>query len=174
MSKLRKILSSLISSVKFWEDKEVPGVADQIRKTQLKQDQKARQSDMSELLKMVQEGRIHEADERQLENLKLALELNNLLGAKETAPATVDPEALVEAVKTAITEGMSNVTVNAPAGGGGTVDASRPQMKHTSLADLAQDKTKVEISHKDGISKDVEGEESTDKLEKLRKLKGGK
>ncbi len=79
MSRLRKILSSLISYVKFWEDKEVPGVADTIRKTRLKQDQKARQSDMAELLRMVQEGRIHEADERQLENLKLALELNNLL-----------------------------------------------------------------------------------------------
>jgi hypothetical protein len=157
--------------VKFWEDKEVPGVADTIRKTKLKQDQKSRQTDMSELLKMVQEGRIHEADERQLENLKLALELNRLLEPRET-PTGVSPEALVEAVKQAITEGMSNVTINAPAGTGGAVDPSRPQMKHTSLADLAQDDTKVDIANKEDISSKVEGEENTDKLEQLRKLKG--
>jgi hypothetical protein len=169
MSKLRKILSSLISSVIFWRDKEVPGVADQIRKTQLKQDQKARQSEMQELLRMVQEGRLHEADERQLENLKLALELNNLLGNRspeESQQQFVMSEELVEAVKRAISEGMANVA--------GVDDPSRPQMRHVSLADLVQDKTEVNISHKDGISKEIEGDESTDKLKKLRKLKGGK
>jgi len=151
----------------------VPGVADTIRKTQLKQDQKSRQSDMSELLRMVQEGRIHEADERQLENLKLALELNQLLGDKDTSQQGVDSAQLVEAVKQAISEGMSGVTVNTTVVGEGMVDPSRPQMRHTSLVDLAQDDTKIDISHKEGISKEVEGEESTDKLEKLRKLKGG-
>jgi len=151
----------------------VPGVADTIRKTQLKQDQKSRQSDMSELLRMVQEGRIHEADERQLENLKLALELNQLLGDKDTSQQGVDSAQLVEAVKQAISEGMSGVTVNTTVVGEGMVDPSRPQMRHTSLVDLTQDDTKIDISHKEGISKEVEGEESTDKLEKLRKLKGG-
>ncbi len=172
MSKLRKALRSLISSVLFWKDKHVPGVADTIRKTQLKQDQKARQSDMAELLVMVQEGRIHEADERQLENLKLALELNQLLGPKET-PAGVDSEALVSAVQRAITEGMSNVTVNAHGGGGGVPDPSRPQMKHTSLANLTQADSEVSITNKDDISTTIEGEESSDKLDKLRKIKGG-
>ena len=171
MGKLRKILRSLISSVLFWKDKKVPGVADTIRRTQLKQDQKSRQTDMSELLRMVQEGRIHEADERQLENLKLALELNQLLEPKESLQEGVDSEALVTAVKQAITVGMSNVTINAAGGGG--IDRARPQMKHTSLADLAQDDTKIKISNKDDISTEVEGEESTNKLDKLRKLKGG-
>ena len=173
MSKVRKILSSLISSVTFWKGKDVPGVADQIRKTNLKQEQKARKTDMEELLKLVQEGRLNEADERQLENLKLALELNRLLEDRKPAEPqpTLAPEQLVEAVKQAISEGMSNVTINA--GGGTATDPSRPQMKHTSLADLVQDDTKVDISHKEGISKDIEGAESTDKLEKLRKLKGG-
>ena len=171
MIRLRKILKSLISSVTFWRDKEVPGVADTIRKTQLKQDQKARKNDMQELLRMVQEGRLGEADERQLESLKMALELNNLLGNQDTPQAGVDPAQLVEAVKQAISEGMSNVTVNAP-GADGTVDSSRPQMKHTSLANLAQSDDKVDISHKGEISKEVEGEESADKLDKLRKLKG--
>ncbi len=172
MSKLRKVLRSLLSSVLFWKDKKVPGVADTIRKTQLKQEQKSRQSDMSELLRMVQEGRIHEADERQLENLKLALELNQLLEPRESLQTDVDSEALVAAVKLAITEGMSNVTINA-AGGGGGIDPARPQMKHTSLADLAQDDTRINITNKDDISTEVEGEESTNKLDKLRKLKGG-
>ncbi len=151
----------------------MPGIADTIRKTQLKQDQKSRQSDMSELLRMVQEGRIHEADERQLENLKLALELNQLLGDKDTSQQGVDSTQLVEAVKQAISEGMAGVTVNTTVVGEGMVDPSRPQMRHTSLADLTQDNTKIDISHKEGISREVEGEESTDKLEKLRKLKGG-
>jgi len=162
--------------VKFWKDKNVPGVADTIRKTQLKQEQKARRSDMQELLKMVQEGRLHEADERQLENLKLALELNTMFSnrtqdRKETGFST---EQLVDAVKQAIAEGMSNVTINAVQGEGVVTNSPRPQMKHTSLADLVQDDTQIDISHKEVISTQVEGEESSDKLEKLRKLKGGK
>ncbi len=171
MSKLRKILRSLINSVLFWKDKKMPGVADTIRRTQLKQDQKVRQTDMSELLRLVEEGRLHEADERQLENLKLALELNQLLEPRESLQTGVDSDALVDAVKRAITEGMSNVTVNA-AGGEGVLDPSRPQMKHTSLANLTQDDTKVSIINKGDISTAVEGEESTNKLDKLRKLKG--
>ncbi len=127
---------------------------------------------MSELLKMVQEGRLHEADERQLENLKLALDLNKLLGDNAAPQQGVDPAQLVEAVKQAISEGMSNVTINAVGADG--IDPSRPEMKHTSLADLTQSDTKVDISHKDEIGTEVEGSESADKLEKLRKIKGGK
>jgi len=176
MSKLRRILSSLINFVRFWKDKDVPGVADTIRKTQLRQEQKARQSDMQELLKMVQEGRLHEADERQLENLELALKLNTMLSnrTQDRKESGFSTEQLVEAVKQAIAEGMSNVTINAVQGEGAVTDSSRPQMKHTSLADLIQDDTQIDISHKDVISTEVEGKESSDKLEKLRKLKGGK
>ncbi len=174
MSTLRKIWSYLINSVQSWKDKHMPGVADQIRKTQLKQDHQTRQNDMQELLRMVQEGRLHEADERQLQNLKLALELNNILEPKQTIQSEMDPTLLVDAVKQAISEGMSGVTVNTTVVGEGMLDPSRPQMKHTSLADLAQDDTKVNISHKDEIREEIEGEDSTDKLETLRKLKGGK
>jgi len=125
---------------------------------------------MQELLRMVKEGRLGEADERQLESLKMALELNNLLDKQEAPQSGVDSDQLVAAVKQAITEGMSNVTINAPGADG--VDSSRPQMKHTSLANLTQSDDKVDISHKEEISKEVEGEESADKLDKLRKLKG--
>lgn len=171
MNRLMKVLRSLLNSVPFWKDKDVPGVADQVRKTQLKQDQKARQGDMKELLRMVREGRIHEADERQLENLKLALELNNLLGERKDLQQPVDSTQLVDAIKQAISEGMSNITVNSTNTNG--IDSSRPQMKHTSLTNLIQSDAKVDISHKGEISKEVEGQESTDKLDKLRKIKGG-
>lgn len=174
MNRLRKILSLLIDSVKFWKGKDVPGVADQIRKTQLKQEQKARKTEMEELMRLVQEGRLHEADERQLENLKLALELNRLLEDRRPQQEALDSDQLVAAVKQAISEGMSGITVNTSPGSGGAADSSRPQMRHVSLADLVQDDTKVDISHKDGISKQIEGSESSDKLEKLRKLKKGK
>lgn len=183
MPEMKKILSSLINFVKFWRVKEVPGVADQIRKTQLGQEQKARKTDMQELLRMVQEGRLHEADERQLEYLKLALELNEFFGEKNTAPAGgIDSEQLVAAVKQAIAEGMSGVTIhttNIVKGSGGTseeeaLNSSRPQMKHTSLADLAQDDTKVDISHKNSVGTEIEGKESSDKLKRLKELKGVK
>ena len=174
MNKLTKILSSLINFARSWGVKEVPGVADQIRKTQLGQEQRARKSEMQELLKMLQEGRLHEADERQLEFLKLALELNEFFGERNYAPiGGIDSEQLVAAVKQAISEGMSGITVNAVAGEG-AVDSSRPQMKHTPLLDLAQDDTPVDISHKEGIGIEIEGEMLTDKLKKLRKLKGPK
>ncbi len=169
MGRMRNILRSLINYVPFWKDKDVPGVADTIRRTQLKQDKKARQSDMQELLRMVEEGRLHEADERQLESLKMALELSNLLGKNQEPQAGVDPTQLVEAVKQAISEGMANVTVLGADG----LDPSRPEMRHVSLADLTQDDTKINIAHKEGIGTEVEGIESSDKLEKLRKIKGG-
>ena len=87
--------------------------------------------------------------------------------------AEIDPTQLVEAVKQAISEGMSNVNITNVVGEG-LVDPSRPQMKHTSLADLAQDDTKIDIAHSDEISKEIEGEASADKLEKLRQIKGSK
>ena len=146
----------------------MPGVSDQIKKTQLKQDQKARKADMQELLRMAEEGRLHEADERQLEMLKLTLELNRLFEQKQT-PITAVSDELIEAVKRAISEGLVQGTVNVKTSEG--VEASRPQMRHVSLVDLTQDNTEITIAHKDGVSKVVEGEDSSDKLEKLRKLK---
>jgi hypothetical protein len=167
MVKLRKILSSLINFARFWKDKEVPGVADQIRRTQLKQDQKARQRDMKELLSLVREGRLHEADERQLESLRLALELNKLLEEKQSPSPPA--EELVAAVKQAIAEGMADVTLSVP--GVSLEDPDRPEMRHVSLADLVQDDKEVDIAHKESIQHSVEGKGSTDKREKLRKLK---
>ena len=153
----------------------MPGVADQIRKTQLKQDQAARKKDMEELIRMVQEGRLHEADERQLETLKLIAELQQAFTpAPAETPAVsvnVDNQEIIEAVKQA----MGEVVANMPAGGGisPAADPSRPKMKHTSLADLAQSKDDVTISHGGTLGEEKTGaDDSTDKLEKLKKLKG--
>lgn len=148
------------------------GVADQVRRTQQIQEQRARKDDMGLLIKMVKEGRLHEADERQLETLKLALELNQLMGEDRQQPvqASISSEDLAKAMK----EAVSEVVANLPARGVGGLpadDPARPQMKHVSLADLTQDNTAVNISHKDSVGKEIEGKASSDKLEKLKKLK---
>jgi len=152
----------------------VPGVADQIRKTQLRQDQKARKKEMEELTRLVEEGRLHEADERQLETLRMIAELRQAFDAPSgMAPvaAPTDNAEIIEAVKQAMGEAMANM----PAGRGlsPTEDPDRPKMKHTSLADLAQGEDDVTISHGGDMGEEkTSTEDSTDKLEKLRKLKG--
>jgi hypothetical protein len=122
---------------------------------------------MKELLSLVREGRLHEADERQLESLRLALELNKLLEEKQSPSPPA--EELVAAVKQAIAEGMADVTLSVP--GVSLEDPDRPEMRHVSLADLVQDDKEVDIAHKESIQHSVEGKGSTDKREKLRKLK---
>ena len=155
----------------------MPGVADAIRKTQLKQEQKARKNDMSELLKMVQEGRLHEADERQLETLKLALELNNVIGTKSDTPV-VDADAIAGAVSKAMSEVIENMSsrVIAETNVLSSADPARPGMKHTNLVDLQQVDEEVEIvDHGDalvGESKTGPGD-AADKLAKLKKLRDG-
>ncbi len=152
----------------------MPGVADQVRRTQLRQDHKQRQQDMDEIIRMVQENRLHEADERQLETLKLVAELQKVFApgsAEIGAPAinvNVDNTELIEAVKQAIKEGLPVGGVVSPAD-----DPARPKMGHTSLADLAQSDSDVEISHSEDLGEEKTGtDDSTDKLAKLRRLKG--
>ena len=150
----------------------MPGVADTIRKTQLSQDQKARKRDMEDLTRLVAEGRLHEADERQLETLQLMRELRGAFtaGPTEVAPieVNIDNKEIIEAVKQAVGEVVAKMPAVSPAD-----DPDRPQMKHTSLADLAQGKDEIKISHGGKLGEEQSGtEDSTDKLEKLRKLKG--
>ncbi len=153
----------------------MPGVADQVRRTQLKQDQKVRKKDMEELARMVQEGRLNEADERQLETLRLISDLQKSFGQTETTPApvsvNVDNAEILKAVKQAMGEAIANMPVGR--GLSPAEDPDRPKMKHTSLADLAQGKDDVTISHGGDLGEEKTAtEDSTDKLEKLRKLKG--
>lgn len=155
----------------------MPGVADQIRKTNLKQEQKRRRQDMSELLSLIKENRLHEADERQLETLKLALELNQLLEERKgpREETTTSTEEIVEGLKEVMQDFLEKipqqkVVVASPEGT--VTDPARPSMKHTSLADIVQNTEKVDIAHSDDIGEVKEGKgDSASKLEKLRELK---
>ncbi len=153
----------------------MPGVADQIRRTQLSQDQKTRKQDMENLTKLVEEGRLHEADERQLETLRLIADLRgafeNSAASPTDAQTVIVNKEIIEAVKQAVGEAVANIPVGSsisPA-----ADPARPKMKHTSLADIVQSKDEIKISHGGKLGEEQAGtEDSTDKLEKLRKLKG--
>jgi hypothetical protein len=147
----------------------MPGVVEVERRTKLIRDQKARRADHEELLRLVKEGRIHEADERQLETLKLAIELNELI-ERRSAPITVPTDEIAQAVKDAVKEGFANAP--APTGVAPTerFDPERPQMRHVSLTDVKHEDEELDVQG------EVEGEEKTTdgeaKLEKLRRLKG--
>lgn len=153
----------------------MPGVSDAIRRTKLQQDQQAHRKDMEQLVALVKEGRLHEADARQLEVLKMALELHKVLGEREKPSETSsDKEAIVAAVKAAVSEIVTNLPSAVVTSVGQVEDRARPRMKHTSLADFVHTDEEVSISHGDSLGQTKESEEdSGDKLEKLRKLKGG-
>ncbi|GAF97728.1 unnamed protein product [marine sediment metagenome] len=174
MRNLWKKMISLLAYVKFWKKgNNMPGVSEQIRRTQLKQDQKRRRADMEELARMVKENRLHEADERQLESLKLVAELQKVFGGE--APPVGVPQELVDALTTAVTDAVTNLPPGAVAGPARPQDdPDRPTMGHVSL-DLSQDGTDLEISHGDELGKEKEStDDAEDKRKKLRELKGKK
>lgn len=156
----------------------MPGVADQIKRTQQKQEQRSRKREMEELVRMVDEGRIHEADERQLETLKLIAELREGLGepapdGAEAVAAAPDPEFL-EQVKKVVADALAGLPASIAASSPMS-DPARPKMRHTSMVDLVQPDSDVTISHDGDLGEEKTGEEdSADKLEKLRRLKGNK
>lgn len=157
----------------------MPGVADQIKRTQQRLEQKARKKEMEELVRMVSEGRIHEADERQLETLRLIAELREgievpvgqlIRERAPDAPAAADPEFL-EQVKKIVTDALAGLPVGAA--GSPMLDPDRPKMGHTSLVDLVQPDGDMDISHDGDLGEETTGDEdSADKLEKLRRIKG--
>jgi len=145
----------------------MPGVSEQVRRTQLKQDQKRRKEDMEELVRMVKENRLHEADERQLESLKMVAELQKVFGTEAT-PIGI-PQELLDAVTNAVTDAVSNLPAGAIAPPVRPQDdPARPSMKHVSL-DLSQSGDDLKISHGEELGKE---KESTDDAEgKRKKLK---
>ena len=172
-----RMLTWIKDCAKFWKrKKEMPGVNDQIRRTKLAQEQKARQQDMLEILTMVQQGRLHEADVRQLETLKLALDLQKALSQNtepKEAPA-LNTDALAEAIKSAIAEAFKDLPAGTYTGTPiAHEDPSRPKMTHVSLTEFVHVDENVVISHGDSLGEDKEGGAGAgDKLDKLRKLKG--
>jgi hypothetical protein len=152
----------------------MPGVADVVRRTGLKTEARARKQDMEELIRMVKEDRLHEADERQMEALKLSLELNSLLSAKPQAePASgVSAQDISEVVQQAVAAALAQVGHVTTRSGTGMAEApGRPSMKHTSLADLHQADSGLEISGDLGETSQS-SDDASSKLEKLKKLKG--
>ena len=150
----------------------MPGVSERVRRTQMKQEQKRRKADMEELVRMVEENRLHEADERQLETLKLVAELQKVFGTGAT-PVGI-PQELVDAVTNAVTDAVSNLPVGAietSAPVRPQDDPERPSMKHISL-DLSQDGNDLKISHGDELGKEKEStDDAKGKRKKLRELK---
>lgn len=150
----------------------MPGVADQIRRTQLKQDQDSRKQEMEELKRLVQEDRLHEADERQLETLRLINDIQKSLSKDQvdTKPTGDISKEIVDTIKQTIDIAMKNISTGVSFST--QEDNSRPVMKHTSLSNLTQTDDTITISHSDKLGKDETGVEDTnDKLKKLKKLK---
>ncbi len=154
----------------------MPGVADKVRRTQLKQDQKQRMSEMGELVRMVKENRLHEADERQLEILKHIAELQKAFGPRSTvlvptSPPPVElPSEVIELLKEAVREAVGSVSLSS------TLlpqdDPARPAMRHMSL-DLSQSGDDLAVSHSEGLGEEQKSSENAeDKLKKLKKIKG--
>lgn len=148
----------------------MPGVADAERRTRLTQEQQQRRQDVQELLRMVQEGRLHEADERQMEMLNLALQLKSTF---ETSPSAVPQDnGMLDLIKQAIQESLSQTGSGSV--GGTPSSGERPSMKHTSLTDLSQESEDLQVSHGEVLGETKESQDDgADKLEKLRKIKGG-
>ncbi len=150
----------------------MPGVADQVRRTQLTQDQKRRKQDMNEIAQMIAEGRLHEADERQLETIRMIAELKNSFGELGTpnVSVNVDNQEIIQAIKQAVNEAVAGLPAGAAVSP--AADPDRPKMGHTSLGDLVQGEDDVTMRHSDDRGEEHTGtDDSTDKLEKLRNLK---
>ncbi|MBD3260993.1 MAG: hypothetical protein GF334_04825 [Candidatus Altiarchaeales archaeon] len=152
----------------------MPGVADVERHTKLKQEKEDRVRDRKELIRLVQEDRLHEADERQLESIKLALELKQIMESKKETP-DVDANALADAVRSAVSEAISQLPVGRGNPHSAVESPSRPRMRHSDLTSIKHGDSGLKISHGDSLAeKKGSDEEAADKLRRLRKLKGNK
>lgn len=155
----------------------MPGVADAERRTKGAQEQKVRKKDREHLMQLLAEGRIHEADAQQVEQIKLALELSEMLGVKQEASPGMDEEKLAAALRTAVADvvaamptGYSGGSASSPSS-----DPSRPGMKHTSLTSITHKESGLDVVGGDKLATESEGEEgAAEKLARLRELKGNK
>lgn len=156
----------------------MPGVVDAERRTKARQKKLDRNREREELIQLVQEGRLHEADERQLETIKLALELNQILGNQQPQSASVDTEALADAIRGAMADVVAKLPTVSNTGGttGSSVAApARPIMRHVDLTTIKHGDSDVDINHGDTLTQDKEGEEdAAEKLRRLKELRGKK
>ncbi len=150
----------------------MPGVADAERRTRASQKQQGRKRDRETLLNLLAEGRIHEADEHQLEQIKLALELSELMGVKQESGPALDEAKLVEALRVA----MADVVANMPrAAGSSADDPSRPKMGHNSMTSISHKDSGLDVQGAENLTQETEGDDdAAEKLKRLRELKGTK
>lgn len=152
----------------------MPGVADAERRTKALQDQKGRKRDRESLKQLLAEGRLHEADDYQLEQIKLALELSEMLGIKQEVAPGFDEEKLAAALRTAV----ADVVAAIPTGmtgptGSATLDPARPKMGHTNMTSISHKEPGLDVQGADNLATESEGDETAAaKLARLRELKG--
>lgn len=157
----------------------MPGVADAERRTRLRQDKIDRSKDREELLLLIKEGRLHEADERQLETIRLALELNQIMGSQQPAQTTLDTEALTAAMRDALADVISKlptaVHTENSSGGNTDTDPARPKMRHVDLTTITHQDYGVKISQDETLIQNKESDEdSAEKLRRLKEIRGQK
>lgn len=156
----------------------MPGVADAERRTRALQSQKDRKRDKETLKQLIADGRLHEADAHQLEEIKLALELSEMLGVKqESAPTGFDEEKLAAALKVAVADVVAAMPTGGGTGSSGSsaVDPARPQMGHSNMTSISHKESELEVKGGDNLATESEGDETAAaKLARLRELKGTK
>jgi hypothetical protein len=172
------VMRSAISYLKFWEKgTDMPGVADAERRTKSAQEQKGRKLDRENLMQLLAEGRLHEADAHQVEQIKLALELSEMLGVKQESAPGLDEEKLAAALRVAVADVVAAIPTGFSGGSAGSssADTSRPGMKHTSLTSITHKESGLDVVGGDKLATESEGEEgAAEKLARLRELKGNK
>ena len=169
-------LRSMINYLTFWKgDNNMPGVADAERRTKNNQEHQGRKRDRESLLQLVTDGRLHEADAHQLEQIKLALELSELMGAKQEAGKEIDEEKLVSAIRLAMVEIVGAMPKSVGPTSSAVSDPARPKMGHTSSTTIAHKDSGLDVKGADNLTQDSEGDEdAAEKLRRLKELKGTK
>ncbi len=153
----------------------MPGVADAERKTRDLQKQRGRKRDRETLMSLLAEGRLHEADEHQLEQIKLALELSEMMGVKPESGPALDEEKLVSAVRAAMAEVVSNMPRAVGPTGSSVSDPARPKMGHNSMTSISHKDSGLDVQGAENLTQETEGDEdAAAKLRRLKELKGTK
>lgn len=153
----------------------MPGVADAERKTRAVQKQQGRKRDRESLMNLLAEGRLHEADEHQLEQIKLALELSEIMGAKQEPGQAIDEEKLVSAVRSAMAEVVAAMPTAVGPTGSSVSDPARPKMGHNSMTSISHKDSGLDVQGAENLTQEAEGDEdAAEKLRRLKELKGTK
>lgn len=153
----------------------MPGVADAERRTRASQKQQGRKRDRETLLNLLAEGRIHEADEHQLEQIKLALELSELMGVRQDAGPALDEDKLVDAMRAAMAEVVANMPRGVGDAGSSVSDPLRPKMGHNSMTSISHKDSGLDVQGAENLAQETEGEDDgAEKLRRLKELKGTK